>query len=294
MKKLLITIFLSALILVGCSKDTSDNETNVTVSVYPIGKIVEQLAGDLVNVNYIYPAGADIHNYEPTSQDMVNITGSDLVIYISDEEEPFINNLKIDDDQTTYVSLLNDHEKDEDHEEEVEHNHDHDDPHLWLSPHHLIELSNDIAEELKELLPQSVDLIDSNLSQLIEELTLQDQAYTTFGEEQTKPIVVSHEAYGYLEDDYSIEFVNLYGKFHDDEPTSAEISEVIDLIKEDNISYIFSDENSINSNLMAQIATESNSKVDTLLTMSTSSDISKDMTLDEMLTYNLEQMEISQ
>ncbi len=302
MNKLLSILLITILLLTGC-KDVESGKPVVTVSVYPLGLIVEQLAGDSVDVNIVYPKGADIHNYEPTSQDMAKITESDIVFFISNEEDPYIANLAIDDTDTNYVSIIEDeyflnnvdsdlydHDHDE-HEEEDEHNHDLD-PHLWVSPKELKILANVIKIHLEDIVDSEV--LNSNLDLLLSELDLVDVKYSEFAQSQTTPIIVSHDAYSYLHEDYGIEFINLYGKFHDDEPTSSEIAEVIDLIVDNQISTIYVDENSINLSVVNQIANESNATVEVLLTLSTESDIVNGMTLTDALNYNLEQMEKSQ
>lgn len=298
-----IMIFLSILlVLTGCTTTSSDSELPViTTTVYPISLIVNQLAGDQVVVNQVYPPGADVHSYEPTSRDMISIADSDIVFYISDEEEPFIKSISADDQDGTKYINISEHEL---FKSQVEPSYygivDHDeadtlndeevsiiDPHIWISPKLDILIANVIASELELI---DID-VTSNLDSLVSDLTIIDNAYQEFGTNQTTALVVSHNAYGYLESEYGIDIISLYGMNHDDEPSSKEIANIIDYINDNQINNIYIDENETNKQVMSEIANETNAQLLTLLTISTESEITKDMTIVDCLNYNLVQME---
>ncbi len=299
MNKLIMIILSLLLFLTGCNSTTNSQLPVITTTVYPISLIVEQLAGEEVIVNQVYPQGADVHSYEPTSKDMITIADSDIVFYISDGEDPFISAIKADDnDETKYVNI-SEHEL---FKNNVDSNYyaitEHDDgttssgeeiidPHIWISPKLDILIANVIASELEAI---GVD-VASNLDSLVKELSEVDRAYQDFGANQTNALIVSHDAYGYLTSEYGIEVISLYGMNHDDEPSSKEIADVIDYINDNSISKIYLDENETNKNLMSQIASETNAELSTLLTISTESNITQDMTLVDCLNYNLAQME---
>ncbi len=293
MKKYLL-VMLALVGLTGCESTTSDHPV-VSTTVYPVSLIVEQLAGDFATVNEVFPPGADVHSYEPTSQDMAKISESDLVIYVSDLEETFISSIVSGADDLQSLELITKIEmhEEEDHADEHHDEDDHVDTHIWLSPHELIEIVHVITDELIFVYPEHTDTINTNADALISELEVVDGKYAAFAQTQTKPIVVGHDAFSNLTDDYGFEFVPLYGAHHDDEPTSAELAQTIDLIKEDGINYIFIDENETNGQTINQVASESGAEVQTLLTLASSSDMVSGMTLIDCLEYNLAQMELA-
>ncbi|RIP13987.1 zinc ABC transporter substrate-binding protein, partial [Staphylococcus gallinarum] len=58
-------------VLAGCGKGESDNtksneKIKINTTVFPLKSFAEQIGGKHVEVNSIYPAGTDLHNYEPT------------------------------------------------------------------------------------------------------------------------------------------------------------------------------------------------------------------------------------
>ena len=92
MKRFLHLIILSSCMITGCicmlasckngnsynnGKDGIDpNKPTVTVTIEPFRYFVEQIAGNDVNVNVMVPAGSSPETYEPTPQQMVDLSQS--------------------------------------------------------------------------------------------------------------------------------------------------------------------------------------------------------------------------
>lgn len=92
MKRFLHLIILSSCIITGCicmlasckngnsynnGKDDLDpNKPTVTVTIEPFRYFVEQIADNDVNVNVMVPAGSSPETYEPTPQQMVDLSKS--------------------------------------------------------------------------------------------------------------------------------------------------------------------------------------------------------------------------
>lgn len=82
MKKVLYLIILCA-ILSGCrgkgdKKGIDPSKPTVSVTIEPFRYFVEQIAGNDVNVNVMVPAGSNPETYEPTTQQMVQLSRSIL------------------------------------------------------------------------------------------------------------------------------------------------------------------------------------------------------------------------
>lgn len=92
MKRILHLIILSSCMITGCicmlasckkgnsynngKKDLDPNKPTVTVTIEPFRYFVEQIASDDVNVNVMVPAGSSPETYEPTPQQMVDLSQS--------------------------------------------------------------------------------------------------------------------------------------------------------------------------------------------------------------------------
>lgn len=102
MKKLFIflSILLSiGLFLSGCGekeKQETDSGEQLTIytTVYPLQFFTQQIGGDAVKVETIYPPGADEHTFDPTQQDMIKLADADLFIYVGLGLEGFVEKAK--------------------------------------------------------------------------------------------------------------------------------------------------------------------------------------------------------
>ncbi|SHM48988.1 metal ABC transporter solute-binding protein, Zn/Mn family [Lacicoccus alkaliphilus] len=133
--KTLIPVML--LTLAACGNESSsaaeDGPLEVYTTVFPLKSFTEQIGGDTVNVQTIYPKGVDIHTYEPTQKDMVGFAEGDLFVYTTDEFDPVANTIKnAVDSHTEFLPAaasisddqLLEHDHDHGHEEHEEHGHE--------------------------------------------------------------------------------------------------------------------------------------------------------------------------
>lgn len=95
-----IILFIGVL-LIGCSSpgernsntDESNESITVYTTVYPLQYIVEEIGGDTVTANSVFPPGVDGHMYEPTSKEMTDFAASDAFIYIGAGMEGFADSV---------------------------------------------------------------------------------------------------------------------------------------------------------------------------------------------------------
>lgn len=74
--------------LAGCASSASQAETakndgklNVVVTLFPYYDFTRQIAGDLVDLSMVIPAGMDSHSFEPTPADIRRMQSADVLIY---------------------------------------------------------------------------------------------------------------------------------------------------------------------------------------------------------------------
>lgn len=89
MKKItyiLIMIGALMIVLAACSSasstDKKSEKLTINTTVFPLKSFTEQIGGKHVEVKSIYPAGTDLHSYEPTQKDLMEATKADLFIYL--------------------------------------------------------------------------------------------------------------------------------------------------------------------------------------------------------------------
>lgn len=290
MKKILFPLALvSALTLAACSSEegtsnesqsqnaSSGEQLSIYTTVYPLEYFTERIGGDLVTVQSVYPPGADEHTFEPSQQDMIKFAEADKLFAIGLGLESFIPSAKetlanqnveiveladfISDD-----SLLEGEEHTEEghsedgHSEESDSHASHDhgalDPHLWISPTLSAELSKSILNELIEASPENEEEFTANFEALEADLADLDESFKTMVSEADRDtFFVSHAAFGYWVKDYGLQQIAVAGLSTQDEPSQKELAAIVDQAKEQNISYILTEQN-VSSKLTDIIRTE--------------------------------------
>ena len=326
MKKLYTLLFVSltAVILIGCSdKETktkqNENAIDVYTTVYPLQYFTERIGGKYVNVQSIYPPGANEHSFEPTQKDMIDLADADLFFYVGLGLEGFVEKSKstlknqhvklvataskISEEDLhistghTHVEAIeqaeNGHEHDHDHEgeEENHHNEEHD-AHVWLSPVLSEKLANTIKDELIDALPEQAELFTANYDALVSDLQVlhkdfEDMAKTT----AQKTFFVSHAAFGYYAGHYGFNQVPVAGLNSQSEPSQKELTAIVDLANNENIQYIFFEQN-VNSKLAKVIQNEVGAQPLTLhnLSVLTESDLKNKEDYFTLMRANLENL----
>lgn len=282
MKNIKKILFLLAGIVLfsGCSKgaetkdaakDTENKEgLKVYASVYPMYDFAKKIAGDKIDVEMVMPQGTEPHGWEPDTKTIKNLENADLFIYngagLEDWTDKVIDslsnkNLKVVEasEGVELIKSSHDHE-DEDHDNEAtEENHNHEaheedheheghhhgpmDPHVWISPKNAkIEMEN-IKNALAELDKENADYYESNYQKYAKMLDELDAKYSEKLSPLTnKTIVVSHEAYGYLCKDYGLNQLGIKGVNAETEPDAKKMAEIINYVKENKITTIFTEE----------------------------------------------------
>ncbi|MBU9723221.1 MULTISPECIES: metal ABC transporter solute-binding protein, Zn/Mn family [Bacillaceae] len=144
------------------------------------------------------------------------------------------------------------HDDDHGHEDDGDHDHGHDqghshgeeDPHVWLDPIRAIQIAENIKKTLVELQPDGESVFNENFEELKAQLEELDQEFLDMSQSITKDtIVVSHAGYGYWEDRYDIHQVGITGISPTNEPSIAQLRELIDYIEDNGISHIMFEQN---------------------------------------------------
>lgn len=317
MKKM-IPLFLlacTAIILAACGNDTknkaSDDQISVYTTVYPLQYFSEQIGGEHVAVNSIYPPGTNEHTFDPTQKDMMNLADSDLFFYIGLGLEGFVDNAKKTlknedvtlvettkniDEEKFHVSTATKEEEGHDHEHEHEedgHHHGNIDPHVWLSP----VISQDLARSIKDALvqkdPTHKEDYEANYKKLVTKLQNLDASYKEMADQAPqKEFYVSHASFGYIAGTYGLKQVSVAGLNSQDEPTQKQLASIVSQAKKDKIQYILFEQN-VSSKLATVIQNDIGAQQMTVnnLSVLTKEDIAKERDYFSIMEDNLKTFE---
>lgn len=180
MKKVIsiFVILISLVTLSSCNENTDNDKLTVVTTIFPIYDMVREIADDTVNINLMIAPGQDIHSYDPSTEDIINVKKSDLFIYIGDNMETWASSLTEDtqnkdmlvveivEDERIKLSSLEHHEHTEEHD-----HHDHNvDMHIWTNPYYVLIMVELITKALVEINPSCKDTYYSNSEKYIQEI----------------------------------------------------------------------------------------------------------------------------
>ncbi|ARD76173.1 ABC transporter substrate-binding protein [Staphylococcus xylosus] len=284
----------------GENKDVSSkNKLKIYTTVFAFQSFTEQIGGKYVDVESIYPPGADMHTFEPTQKKMVNIAKGDLFIYSNQEMDPVakkiagsINNkdLKLAlAANFTHDDLVVNHEHEHEHEghehahEEEGHEHEEgsEDPHVWLDPVLNKKMVKSIKDDLAKKDPQHKDYYENNYKQVVNDLDNINQRLTQVTEHPKRDtVVISHDSIGYLANRYGFKQEGVSG-MNNEEPSQRDLMDIVNNIKQTKQPYVLYEQN-ISSKVTDVIQKESNS---TPLSFHNMATLSKEESKEGNITY---------
>ncbi|NWK85351.1 zinc ABC transporter substrate-binding protein [Staphylococcus sp. GSSP0090] len=300
-----ITITLSACGNMNKSekKDVSStNKLKIYTTAFAFQSFTEQIGGKYVDVESIYPPGADMHSFEPTQKEMVNIAKSDLFIYSNQEMDPVAKKIagSINNDHLklpvaanfSHDDLLANHDHDheheghethEAHEEHAEHEHEegNNDPHIWLDPVLNKKIVKTIKDDLVKKDPHHKAYYEQHYKQLIADLNdINQEMKDITSHPKRDTVVISHDSIGYLAHRYGFKQEGVSG-MNNEEPSQRDLMAIVQRIDDTEQPYVLYEQN-ISSKVTDVIQKESNT---TPLSFHNMATLSKKETDDKDISY---------
>lgn len=282
MKKFLlitITFFVCLLLVTGCNNNDSSKITIISTS-FPGYDFARAITKDSnIEVKMLLTPGADMHSYEPTPQDIINIKKSKLFIYVGGDSDSWIDDVleDIDPNETKIVKLmdlvnLEKEELVEGMEGELE---DEYDEHVWTNPKNAIKIIRLLKDTITIIDSENESLYEENMSNYIDEIMKIDAEIRDVVSSSSKKELVVGDRFPlkYFVKEYGLKYYAAFkGCSEQTEASAKTISFLINKVKEDNINVILKMELS-NGNIANTIANETGAKV---LTYNSAHNISKD------------------
>lgn len=257
-KNRIILIFLLSFVFIftACANKNEstvkDNKLKIYTSFYPMYDFTKKIVGDKADVINIVPVGSEPHDYELTTTDRKNFEKANLIVYNGAGMEEWIDDLMKGMNKEIFVNASigvdfiegHSHTDDEEHEDD-----DHDiedqhlDPHIWLSPKNAMKQLTNIYEAVIKIDATNSTYYKENLDRAINDIKKLDEEYKIKLEQyKGKTIVVSHEAFGYICNDYGINQLGIEGLSPDTEPSPKKMMSIVEFCKKNNVKVIFFEE----------------------------------------------------
>ncbi|GAA4693980.1 metal ABC transporter substrate-binding protein [Nocardioides conyzicola] len=243
MKRLSLLVLPPLLVLTGCAAFTDDtvgldNGVQVAAAFYPLQYVASRVAGDHAEVENLTAPGGEPHDLELTPRETADVAQADLVVYeggfqpsVDDAVDENAGGDTLDVADVVDLVPFREHGVDSD---EL-------DPHFWQDPLLLADVGDAVADRLSKVDPDHADDYAANAADLRADLEGLDKDYTAgLADCQRSTVVVSHDAFGYLQK-YGITMEAILGLSPDSEPTPADLARLQRVIEDDGVTTVFSE-----------------------------------------------------
>ena len=226
--------------LVGRRRRLASGKTSVVAAFYPIAFAAEQI-NPSADVKNLTPPGAEPHDLEVTPQDVQDLQSADLVLLMGQGFQPQLEKAAGQGAGGRVVKLLDTPGLG------VKPG----DPHVWLDPPRFEKLVTRIGAALGD--PAAAEKFNAKLVAL-------DREYRSgLANCKRHEIVTSHEAFGYLAEDYGLRQVAISGISPEAEPTPAALQAAVDAVRKTGATTVFT-ETLVSPKLSETVARETGAK----------------------------------
>lgn len=198
----------------------ADDKISVVTTIFPIYDWVRQVAGDNlsnIDLTMLLDNGVDLHSYQPTAQDIMKVSNTDLFIYVGGESDEWVEDVleaapNADIRAINLVEAMGEDIKMEEMVEGMEHAEEEDeeeaDEHVWLSLHNAEKLVKVIADVLAEIDGEHADTYLNNAKEYEKKLSALDERYkeTISSAAFDTLLFADRFPFRYLTDDYDLKY----------------------------------------------------------------------------------------
>lgn len=259
--KVISLVLMFLIFFTGCSNNTKVEEKDtfkIVTSFYPVYVFTKNITKDVPNVvvtNMSNEHDGCLHDYHLTTSDMKLIDDADAFIINGAGMETFLEkaysvqeDLQVI-DSSENVELISEMFSDQDN------------GHIWLSISNAISQVQKIGESLSDIDKENEALYLQNTNEYIKRLeNLRNELRESLYGYSDIKLVTSHDAFPYFSEDFGFEIVSVIEKEEGASPTSKEIQDIIDIVKNNEIKGIFIEKDS-STKIADTIGNESGAKV---------------------------------
>lgn len=238
--------------LASCKGPSKQNDSldgdkpTVSVTIAPYKYFVEQIAGDKVNVNVMVPAGSNPETYEPTTQQMMELSKSSLYFKVGSIgfEETWMKKLMENAPEMKVIDTSKKITLAKTAGGVI-------DPHTWMSCLSASHIADNICQALTQKMPKDSAYFSKRLiafkGQVISEVTQEMTPYLRQAKETREkliqkkvtrfPFVIYHPALTYFAKDHGLEQLPIEEEGR--EPSIAQLQALINRAKQEQIKTVF-------------------------------------------------------
>ncbi|HEY3289724.1 MAG TPA: zinc ABC transporter substrate-binding protein [Anaerolineae bacterium] len=223
-----------------------------------LGDMVHHIGGDLVDLKTLVGPGSDVHEFEPSPSDALNMRNADVIVENGLGLESWLNRLYVSSgSQARRVAASNGIPV----RSRTANGNTESDPHVWQDVHNAISMTLTIRDALADADPVHASAYQSNAASYIVQLQTVDHDIQTEVNRlpmASRKLVTSHDALGYFAARYGFEITgSLLGTVAtaSGDPSAKEFAQLVRDIKAAGVRAVFV-ESVTNKDAMDRLAQE--------------------------------------
>lgn len=259
-------------IIIGISNSQKQSEKiSIITTNFPAYDFARAVAGDKADVKMLLKPGAEMHDFEPTPSDIIDIEKSALFIYTGGESDEWVEDILSSTNVNKSLKMMDtvelveeeavegmEAEEEEEEGEEPEY-----DEHVWTTPKNAKKIIAKIKDELIAISPENKDSFEQNATSYSNRLDELDSEFKEIINSAKRKTIVFGDRFPlrYFADEYGLEYYAAFpGCSEQTEASSATIAFLVNKVKSENIPVVFKIEMS-NNKIAQTIADETGAKV---------------------------------
>ena len=239
----LIGVILMAVTVFTISRLGIARSHKYVVSNFISYDLTRAVIGDGTDIKMLLKPGSELHSFEPTSEDIVEMINADLIVYVGGESEEWmesvLRNNKVDEKKVVrlmdYVDTLKEL-SDEGEESDGE-----DDEHIWTNPKNVVKLVDAIENKLSELDGASRERYQRNAKSYADKFDYYDKKIREIVDNSDKKLLifVDRFPFQYLVKEYDLDYSAAYmGCSEQTEVSNKRIKTLIDEVNDNHVGVI--------------------------------------------------------
>ena len=226
-------IVAALLLLTACQDPPASTRPMAVVTVYPLGELTRQVAGDRAEVITLVPPGVEPHDWEPSSRDVSLVQRATVLVHTGTALDAWVSRLvaslpgtvRVIDTSQGLTLLAQGPVTD---------------PHTWLDPTLARAQARTIAAGLTEADPAGRAGYEERAAALAARLDALDAAFAAgLATCARRELVTTHGAFGYLARRYRLTQVSIMGRAPEAEPSPADLAAIVKASRRLHVTHVF-------------------------------------------------------
>lgn len=256
---LILVLALSVLSSCAPKAATEAGGISIVSTIFPAYDFACQItAGTDANITLLLQPGEEVHSFDPTSQDIIRISESDLFLYVGGENDTWIDGVLASLDKSVdtfrmmdYVTLyeeelvegMQEEEEEQAEEAEADGEEAHEwDEHVWTAPVNAIAIVKAMTAELSAIDPENAKAYQANSDAYVLQLEALDASFRDVMNAASRKTVVFADRFParYFVEEFGLQYYAAFpGCSAETEPSAATVASLIDHVRAENIPVVF-------------------------------------------------------